>query len=313
MNKERIKTIRDKIKEHLKEIDVYEVGSAISENAKLVSSWKEGKRSVRKFHIEKLFDCLGIEDEELENLINEQEIEYKNFYNETYKNYVGYVRHIINQTSLPPRYHIDKDDIEQETWIHIYTYIDAFNDKYALATWLALGTKTVRNKVIRQYTKRIECEFCKKTFTILNASNESQYCTYCKEKQTIIHGNLDERINPFTTYSLDYEYSDEDGGSNTLVDILCIEDTISLDEEYKKILCDFMKTESSEEAMEHASMLIDKAMNVLSDRYKKIIFERYFNGKTLQEVADIFDISRERIRQLEEKAINQMRNELNVK
>jgi DNA-directed RNA polymerase sigma subunit (sigma70/sigma32) len=44
----------------------------------------------------------------------------------------------------------------------------------------------------------------------------------------------------------------------------------------------------------------------LDDRERKIIYERFVNGKTLQEIGNEFGLTRERIRQIEENAFCKM-------
>ncbi len=53
-----------------------------------------------------------------------------------------------------------------------------------------------------------------------------------------------------------------------------------------------------------------EALLELSDREQTIIQLRFFEDYTLQEVADLFDISRERIRQLQQRAVEKMESYL---
>lgn len=52
---------------------------------------------------------------------------------------------------------------------------------------------------------------------------------------------------------------------------------------------------------------IAEAMQKLTDREQEILRERYFYSKTLEEVAEVHNVTRERIRQIEAKAIRKLR------
>lgn len=55
------------------------------------------------------------------------------------------------------------------------------------------------------------------------------------------------------------------------------------------------------------NIIFDIALNKLSEREKKIITLRFFYQKTLQEIGDLFKVSRDRIRQIEYEALKKMR------
>jgi RNA polymerase sigma factor (sigma-70 family) len=50
-------------------------------------------------------------------------------------------------------------------------------------------------------------------------------------------------------------------------------------------------------------VLIDKALRFLPDRHREVLCLRYFEHKSLGEVGEIMGVCRERVRQLEAKAI----------
>jgi len=58
--------------------------------------------------------------------------------------------------------------------------------------------------------------------------------------------------------------------------------------------------------------LLDKAMSILNDREKEILFDRRLNEKpkTLEELSQKFKISRERIRQIENRAFEKLQKEM---
>jgi RNA polymerase primary sigma factor len=95
--------------------------------------------------------------------------------------------------------------------------------------------------------------------------------------------------------SMDAPIHDEDG--NSLYDVILNEDSPSPDQE-------LMKTSLSKE--------IDRSLSTLGEREADVI--RYFYGlcgnrqHTLEEIADAFGLTRERVRQIKEKTIKKMRN-----
>lgn len=95
--------------------------------------------------------------------------------------------------------------------------------------------------------------------------------------------------------SMDAPIHDEDG--NSLYDVLLNEDSPSPDN-------DLMRTSLSKE--------IDRTLSTLGEREADVI--RYFYGlcgyrqHTLEEIADEFGLTRERVRQIKEKTIKKMRN-----
>jgi RNA polymerase primary sigma factor len=95
--------------------------------------------------------------------------------------------------------------------------------------------------------------------------------------------------------SMDAPLSNDDGGN--LYDVFLSEETNSPD---KELLSDSLSKE------------IERALSTLPHREAEIIRLYYgLNGKnsqTLEEISEEFDITRERIRQLKEKAINRLRH-----
>ena len=59
-------------------------------------------------------------------------------------------------------------------------------------------------------------------------------------------------------------------------------------------------------------ILLNKAINILSDREKNIIHDRKLSEtpKTLEELSQEYNISRERIRQIEERAFQKLQSEM---
>ena len=59
-------------------------------------------------------------------------------------------------------------------------------------------------------------------------------------------------------------------------------------------------------------ILLNKAINVLNDREKNIIHDRKLSEtpKTLEELSQEYNISRERIRQIEERAFQKLQSEM---
>ena len=71
---------------------------------------------------------------------------------------------------------------------------------------------------------------------------------------------------------------------------------------------------SNQYSIEDLSSQIDinseltKSLDSLRPRERKVIIEKHFNGKTYEEIGNDFDVSRERIRQIEAKAFRKLRH-----
>ena len=53
---------------------------------------------------------------------------------------------------------------------------------------------------------------------------------------------------------------------------------------------------------------ITKVLLTLTPREERVIRERFFHGKTLEEVGQTFSVTRDRIRQIQEKALRKMKH-----
>ena len=95
---------------------------------------------------------------------------------------------------------------------------------------------------------------------------------------------LEEVGRPKKIDALDYDID-----STTDIDNIANNDDISVSAEQKELV----------------SMIL--ANTSLKPRYKKVIFKRFWKGETLEKVADSFGVTRERIRQMELKALRMMR------
>jgi len=106
-------------------------------------------------------------------------------------------------------------------------------------------------------------------------------------------------------------------------DISSLDATISRDgEDEDSVLGNFIEDESAERPEEAASSQLLKeqifeVLSSLSDREQKILKMRFGLGggksHTLEEVGQEFDVTRERIRQIEAKAVNKLRKNKDVK
>jgi RNA polymerase sigma factor (sigma-70 family) len=61
-----------------------------------------------------------------------------------------------------------------------------------------------------------------------------------------------------------------------------------------------------------ARLLLEEAINSLTPREANVIRERFFRGESLDEVAEKMDVTRERIRQIESKALRKLRHESRI-
>mgnify|MGYP001392651747 CR=1 FL=1 len=78
------------------------------------------------------------------------------------------------------------------------------------------------------------------------------------------------------------------------------------------LLYKFFSSEKSEEELNLRRNLLTDAMDDLNDREKDIITWRQLSDepKTLEELSQIFKISRERVRQIEVKAFDKLRKKI---
>ena len=97
-----------------------------------------------------------------------------------------------------------------------------------------------------------------------------------------------------------------------------ISDTVSLyDPVYNKngdelLLVDQIGDEKSTDENWTEKVAIDSAMNVLGDREKKIIYLRYYEGKTQTEISKEVGISQAQVSRLEKNALSFIKNSIRV-
>ena len=58
--------------------------------------------------------------------------------------------------------------------------------------------------------------------------------------------------------------------------------------------------------------LVPQLLDSLSERSRDVIFRRFYDQMTLIEVGDLYNLSRERVRQIEKQAIKFMASQLGV-
>jgi len=92
---------------------------------------------------------------------------------------------------------------------------------------------------------------------------------------------------------------------------------ISIEERVNDVqtIKDTLVLEEKEDTSHHSGISEDqvrKAMLKLPSRHKKILMERFYEDKTLKQVGEEMDLSRERIRQLQNDALNELRYDLGV-
>lgn len=169
-------------------------------------------------------------------------------------------------------------------------WIRAYIQNYILSAWslLKIGTTQAQRKL---FFKLNQAKKAIRNLTGMDDDSAAADSLHVKEEEV---AEMTQRM--MGEFSLDAEIVGGDGG--TLLDSLA--DTRQNQEE---LLAD----------VQHNEMLQGKiaaAMENLNDKEKYVILHRVTaeNPLTLQEIADHFSVSRERIRQIEEGALKKMKN-----
>lgn len=169
-------------------------------------------------------------------------------------------------------------------------WIRAYIQNYILSAWslLKIGTTQAQRKL---FFKLNQAKKAIRNLTGMDDDGAAAESLHVKEEEVT---EMTQRM--MGEYSLDAEIVDGEG--NTLLDTLA--DTRQNQEE---LLGD----------VQHHDMIrekVAKAMENLNEKEKYIILHRVTaeNPLTLQEIADHFSVSRERIRQIEESALKKMKN-----
>ena len=87
--------------------------------------------------------------------------------------------------------------------------------------------------------------------------------------------------------------------------LLDVVETVSLD--YVHDLADEGKSPEEETIHSELKKKTTSVLSSLTAREERIIRERFFNGKTLEEVGQTFSVTRDRIRQIQNKALRKLR------
>lgn len=188
---------------------------------------------------------------------------------------------------------IDVEDLEQEAFIGIVAAVEKFNHS-ANTRFLTYSHWWIKQKIIRyiQNAKdviRIPAYILQESSRIYKMESENEYFSELKYK--VDKDTVDSSKNKVV--NLEDSLSKEDG--------LNLHDRISCCEDVEEDNINSMNLKK----------LMPKIKKVLTEREYKVIFERFINEKTLQEISNDMNVTRERIRQIEKKALEKLREGIN--
>lgn len=175
---------------------------------------------------------------------------------------------------------IDMEDLEQEAIIGIISAAKKYDDKkkFEFSTYLFFW---IKQKIIR---------------SVQNTSSTIRIPAYLKQEISKISKNSDDVKNSESKILKAYsarminnpEHENDKSKNNNKAEI---------DEEYEAINKIFLEK------------FIPKLKKLLNDREFKTLISRVIEEKTLQKISEELGVTRERVRQIEKKAIDKLRNE----
>jgi len=132
-----------------------------------------------------------------------------------------------------------------------------------------------------------------------------------------IEGYKPERDTPFISY-LKYPFKNVIreliGGKNPLNDSISLNAPVGEEDETE--LLDLLPDNSNPyEQAEQADInrVLHEAVNTLADNHRQVIQQRYYDNRTLKDIAEEKGVTPERIRQLESKALRELRKNSDIK
>lgn len=181
-------------------------------------------------------------------------------------------------------------------------WIRAFIQDYILRSWslVKIGTTLAQKKLFFNLHK------IKKKLGVDNSGN-----MLSEEKISKIASNLN--VSNKEVIDMDSRLSQSDTSLNNLID------SDSEDcEEVGNLIASSQENQEEiiikKQQFEQRKIVFDKAFSLLNEREKDILIKRQLtdNPLTLEELSKFYNISRERIRQIEENAINKIKKEVNL-
>lgn len=181
-------------------------------------------------------------------------------------------------------------------------WIRAFIQDYILRSWslVKIGTTLAQKKLFFNLHK------IKKKLGVDNSGN-----MLSEEKISKIASNLN--VSNKEVIEMDSRLSQSDTSLNNLID------SDSEDcEEVGNLIASSQENQEEiiikKQQFEQRKIVFDKAFSLLNEREKDILIKRQLtdNPSTLEELSKFYNISRERIRQIEENAINKIKKEVNL-
>lgn len=214
-----------------------------------------------------------------------------------FKNYGLPVSDLVSEGNLGLMQAVKKFDPHKGFRFSTYSmwWIKAFMQDYVLRSWslVKIGTTAAQKKLffnLNKIKKRINAA----SSASLSADEVKQISENLNVKEKEVR-EMDSRLTQSDS-SLNKLVGDEDD-SKEMVDLMASNDP-SQEE---------IAIENQESSRQHAAFM--KAFLTLNEREQDILFKRQMseNAMTLEDLSQIYKVSRERIRQIEENAINKIK------
>lgn len=182
--------------------------------------------------------------------------------------------------------HVDFDDLLEDCNLHVLSKIHLWNpNKGKLSTFVYWVTSNLLNKDLRKYSP------------IYISSRMSANVRSSDFKERLEKApSATHRINMIRAYNIIYNS----------------QSNIKLSEFDRSYEQDFLPTDNVKESI-FDKVCKTQALSGVDDRTKKILFYRYHKNMTNDEIGDILNISRERVRQIAQKVIDEIRTEFQIR
>lgn len=243
-------------------------------------------------------------NEELIKLIK-QEVDTQDNYEKLYKQNRGFIYQIIIK-----RVHgiYECDDLMQQAFLALVRAVNYYNCELQETNFLTLLKYCIWNE-LREETSRLPAHMIQKIMKY-------------KKAYGILYDELGRRPKNYELMlelNIDLNQLEEIRKANQINYPLSLDEPISDDEGAVTRLDLYIDSQADEEAaFENMENIIDniklkavleEALNKLPERTETVIKDRYYKGKSLEECGKEIDVSRERIRQIENEGFRKLRKD----